>query len=63
MRQNGLNKLLGHITLVKGCIKARPGYAEVRGEPDPHVLSSGPDGSRELSATENGQLLGHVIVS
>lgn len=56
------HKLLGHITLVKGGIEAGPGYAEVRGEADPHVLSCRPDGPRGLSATENGQLLGHVIV-
>lgn len=62
MRQNKF-KVLEHITLVKGCIKARPGYTDVRGKPDPHILSSRPDGSRDLSATENCQLLGPVIVT
>lgn len=62
MKEIRLSKL-GHITLVKGGIEARPGHTEVRGEPEPHVLSSGPDGSRDLSATEDRQLLCHVIVS
>lgn len=48
---------------MKGGIEARPGHTEVRGEPEPQELSRGPDGSRDLSATENRQLPGHVIVS
>lgn len=42
-----------HITLVKGCIEASPDDAGIRGEVDEHVLSSRPDGPRDLSSTEN----------
>lgn len=48
-----IRKKSEHITFVKGRVKARSGYTEVWGEPEEHVLSSGVDGSRDLSATEN----------